>query len=645
MTDTAQTARPVGLARFIEWAGQRYGELPALRPKGCEAVSYTQLRDTVRNMGRSLMAAGVAPGDRVAILGETSLAWTYAHFATLSVGAVVVPVYPTAGDEELAWVLGDSGATVVLCDAPEQAGRAAGVRAGGAGNRAAGDGGTADGHEESAEGHGESAEGRGVSAPRHGGSDAGDGGSKARCNGSVPSRGGAAAGPPVILLLSELGQLPQGDVTVDDLLGRAASVGSDDLAEIVYTSGTTGPPKGCCLTHGNLSAVLDGGARMIEGGPGDRTYLYLPLAHLLAQLIQFNTLMFGSELCYFGGRIEDVIGELAEIRPTHLPSVPRLFEKVHAAVQSLAESQEGGAERFAEAVRIGVLAAEGRLPEELRGAYEAADTALYGLVRGAFGGRLRWALTGAAPIAPQTLDFLRACSIPVYEGYGLTESGGVISLNRPDAVRYGTVGRPYPGCDIRITEEGEVLARGAMIFPGYYGEGGAAKDGTHEALDPEGWLHTGDLGCLDGDGYLSITGRKKDLIITSSGKNLAPALIEQAVQQSRYVSHAVLVGDRRPHPVALITLDAEEITAWAAREGHELGARPGRHPAVRELARQAVEAANARASRPARIRAFAVLDEDFTIASGALTPTLKVRRRAVLERYAAEIEELYAVGP
>ncbi|MCX5204965.1 AMP-dependent synthetase/ligase [Streptomyces sp. NBC_00237] len=676
MTDTVDTPevrpRPAALSGFAEWVGARYGDLPALREKGAGPVSYARFRERVREAGRGLMAAGVSAGDRVGILGETCADWTYAHFAVLAVGGVVVPVYPTAGDDEVAWVLGDSGAALVLCQTASQAERVravTGAPAEGAGGSGAG---------ASPEGVGGTGVGAGASPERAGGTRVGRGRS-----GVGPERGGrplarpsrprGAAPPPKeagraegvapppkgagraegvgrlgegagvgggvrTVLLGELVGLPVHGVTVEDFLGRGEGVRAEDLASIVYTSGTTGPPKGCRLTHANFAAVLDGGAEMIRGGPGDVTYLYLPLAHLLAQLIELNTLMFGGELCYFGGRIEDVIGELAEVRPTHLPSVPRFFEKVHATVLGLAEAQEGGRERFEEAVRIGVLAAEGRLPESDREAYEAAEESLYGLVRAAFGGRVRWALTGAAPIAPQTLDFLRACGIPVYEGYGMTESGGVISLNRPGAVRYGSVGRAYPGCEIRIAEgDGEVLARGGMVFPGYEGN----ADASREVLDADGWLHTGDLGVLDEDGYLTITGRKKDLIITSAGKNLTPSLVEHAVQQSRYVSYAVMAGDRRPHPVALITLDAEEIAAWAAREGHELGERPGRHPAVRELVREAVEAANAQVSRPARLRAFAVLDEDLSIADGTLTPTLKVRRKAVLERYAAEIEELY----
>ncbi|HET6858654.1 MAG TPA: long-chain fatty acid--CoA ligase [Streptomyces sp.] len=571
--------RPDTLAEFTEWAGEQYADHPALRFKGpagaWSSVSYAELRDVVREIGRGLIGGlGVAPGDRVAILSETRPEWTYAHFAALAAGAVVVPVYPTAGDEELAWVLGDSGASVVICENAARAARVEGVRAG-------------------------------LPALRR------------------------------VVLMDALGALP-GPAPLAALLERAAAVRAENTAEIVYTSGTTGPPKGCLLTHGNIGAVLESNLDLIEGGPGDSTYLYLPLAHLLAQLIEFTTVLHGSELCYFGGRIEDVVSELAEARPTHLPSVPRLFEKIHSVVLSLAESQEGGRERFAEAVRIGVLAADGQLPEELKGAYEDADQRLYSLVRAAFGGRLRWALTGAAPIAPQTLDFLRACGVAVFEGYGMTESGGAISLNHPGAVRYGTVGRPIAGCEVRIGEDGEVLARGPMVFPGYHGN----ERATRETLDADGWLHTGDLGALDEDGYLSITGRKKDLIITSSGKNLTPSLVELAVQQSRFVSHAVLVGDRRPYPVALITLDADEIAGWATRTGQD----PKDRTAVRSLVQEAVDAANAQVSRPARIRAFAVLDEDFTVDSGVLTPTLKVRRKAVTERYAREIEALYGEG-
>ncbi|MEU6055585.1 AMP-dependent synthetase/ligase [Streptomyces xanthochromogenes] len=571
--------RPSTLAVFTEWAAGRHPDQPALRYRdaGGEWVSvgYTELRDTVRRTARGLLALGIRAGDRVAILSETRPEWTYAHFACLAAGAVVVPVYPTAGDEEAAWVLADSAAKAVICEGPAEAARVEGLR----------------------------------------------GKLPALDHVLLMTGEGAPGGPagPLAGLAARAEAVP-----LPDLLARAEAVRPDDDAELVYTSGTTGLPKGCRLTHGNMGAVQDATLHLIEGGHGDRTYLYLPLAHLLAQLIQFSTLLYGGELCYFGGRIEDVVGELAEAQPTHLPSVPRLFEKVYSVVRSLAEAKAGGGERFDAAVAIGVLAAEGRLPSERREEYEAADASLFGLVRAAFGGRLRWALTGGAPIDPTVLDFLRACGIRVFEGYGMTESAGVISLNHPGAVRYGTVGRPVRGCEVRIADDEEVLARGPMIFPGYH----ANALGTAEALDAEGWLHTGDLGALDADGYLTITGRKKDLIITSAGKNLTPSHVELAIERSRFVSHAVMVGDRRPYPVALITVDGQETA--------------GRRPEeVRELVHEAVEAANAEVSRPARIREFAVLPQDFTVESGELTPTLKVRRRVVIERYAAEIEGLY----
>ncbi|MFF4293257.1 AMP-dependent synthetase/ligase [Streptomyces vinaceus] len=582
--------RPETLAVFTEWAAMRYGDETALRHRngdgggdggggadgGWTTVTYTALRERVRHTGRALIGLGVRPGERVAVLAETRPAWTYTHFGLLAAGAVLVPVYPTAGEEELAWVLSDAEAVAVVCDDAAQAERVEALR------------------------------------PK------------------LPALRAVVR----MDALADMERAPEAE-----LLERARRVTPDADASIIYTSGTTGLPKGCRLTHGNMGAIQDATLPLIQGGPGDSTYLYLPLAHVLAQLIQFTTLMEGGELCYFGGRIEDVLSELAEARPTHLPSVPRLFEKVHSVVLSMAESQEGGAERFREAVRIGVLAAEGRLPEADRPAWEEAEKNLYSLVRGAFGGRLNQAVTGAAPIAPATMEFLRACGIAIFEGYGMTETAGLISLNHPGAARHGTVGRPIAGCEVRIAQDGEILVRGPMVFPGYHANPAA----TERALDAEGWLHTGDLGELDADGFLSITGRKKELIITSAGKNITPTEVEFAVQRSRYVSRAVLIGDRRPHPVALITLDADEIAAWARREGLDLDLpAAAAHPAVRALVEEAVTEANATVSRPARIRAFRILPEDFTIEAGTLTPTLKLRRTAVAQRYAAEIDALYA---
>lgn len=364
--------RPSTLAVFTQWTEERYGPETALRFRspdgGWQTRTYGELGAEARAVGRALLGLGVAAGERVAVVAETRPQWTYTHFGVLAAGAVLVPVYPTAGEEELAWVLSDSEAVVVVCDDARQAARVEALRA------------------------------------------------------RLPVLR-------AVVLMDELPAplLPQDPALESALLARAAAVTPAADASIVYTSGTTGLPKGCRLTHGNLGAIQDATLPLIKGGPGDSTYLYLPLAHMLAQLIQITTLLEGGELCYFGGRIEDVLAELSEVAPTHLPSVPRLFEKLHSVVLSLAEAREGGRERFEAAVRVGVLAADGRLPDELREEYEEAEKSLYALVRGAFGGRLKWALTGGAPIAPATLDFLRACGITVYEGYGMTESGGVIS--------------------------------------------------------------------------------------------------------------------------------------------------------------------------------------------------------------------------
>ncbi|SDL21792.1 AMP-dependent synthetase/ligase [Streptomyces indicus] len=585
------TEAPKSLAVLADWAAERYGGRPALRfrtPDGPHSLSYAELRATVRQVARGLMGLGVRADDRVAVLGETRPEWTYAQLGAFAAGAVVVPVYPTAGDEEVVWVLTNSGSSVVICENPAQAAKIERLRARLPGVR------------------------------------------------DVVLMTEAADKDLDLLRLPD----PSPEQALD---ARAQARSDDDVATVIYTSGTTGMPKGCTLTHGNFAAVREGTLDLIPEGEGDSTYLYLPLAHAMAQLVQFKTVLKGSELIYFGGRVEDIVGELAEARPTHLPSVPRLFEKIHSVVLGLAEGQEGGRARFEEALRVGVAMADVRERSEepdpgLLEAWRAADEKLFSLVRAAFGGRLKWALTGAAPIAPATLTFLRACGISLFEGYGMTESGGVVSLNHPAAYRFGSVGRPMPGCEVRIAEDGEVLTRGPHVFLGYHADPAA----TAEALDAEGWLHTGDLGRLDEDGYLFITGRKKDLIITSGGKNLTPSLTEFALQQSRFVSRAVMVGDHRPYPVALLTLDEEEIRGWAAREGITLTSL--QDPRIHTLIEEAVETANTQLARPARIRAFAILDEDFDIEGGLLTPSMKVRRKAVLERYADRIEALYAKG-
>ncbi len=387
-----------------------------------------------------------------------------------------------------------------------------------------------------------------------------------------------------------------------ELDGRLAAIDPGDPAVVIYTSGTTGPPKGCVLTHRNWLTLCEINERLPYVVDGDVVYLFLPLAHVFAQITQFACLHAGATLAYFGGDVRAVVPELAEIRPTFLPSVPRIFEKLYTAFSAAPPGE-----------------------------------ALYAKVRAAFGGRLRMALSGAAPIAPAVLEFFAAAGVPVLEGYAMTETSGVGTVNTLQHHRIGSVGVAAPGTRLRLAEDGEVLMSGPHVFAGYWDDPAA----TAQSI-VDGWLHTGDLGTLDAEGFLTITGRKKDIIITSGGKNIAPANLETDLRQSRWVSHALVYGDRRPYPVALLTLDPEEILPWAEERGlpQDLGAL-ATHPEVRALVGEVVETVNARYARAAQIKRFAILSRDLTLEAGELTPTLKVKRMVVHRNHADDLESLY----
>jgi long-chain acyl-CoA synthetase len=491
-------------------AAARFGDRPALRFRRDDAwvdQSFAELAATTAAIAGGLVAAGLTPGDRVCILGQTCPEWTQLALGVIAAGGVVVPIYPTSSDIEREWIVGNSGATMVLSPS------------------------------------------------------------------DVPSLMGEPVASP-------------------------ATVDPSGPCLIIYTSGTTGPPKGCVLTHSNWLAVCRFTEELDYLTADDVVYLFLPLAHVFAQLVQFGCLHAGATLAYFGGDIRRVVPEIAEVRPTFLPSVPRIFEKLHAA---------------------------------LAGRVDAAT------VRAALGGRLRMALSGAAPISPAVLEFFRDAGAPVVEGFGMTESTGCGTVSTLARHRLGTVGVAAPGTSIRIAEDGEILMAGPHVFAGYWQD----EEATKQTL-VDGWLHTGDLGTVDEDGFVTITGRKKDIIITSSGKNIAPAETENQLRQSRYVSQAVVFGDRRPYPVALITLDPDEIVPWAVERGLPSDlASLSASPEVRDLIQAVVDEANARVSQPARIKRFAVLDRDFTLEDGELTPTLKLKRAVTHTNHAAVIEALY----
>jgi long-chain acyl-CoA synthetase len=550
-------------------------------------ASYAEVGTIASEIARGLIDLGLEPGDRVAILCATRPEWAYASFGITSAGGVVVPIYPTNSPDECQWVAGNSGARFIVC---EDAGQLAKIRA-------------------------------------------------------VRDQLGALEEAIVIDASGDT----EGAISLEDLrergrgrdaaevTERARAVRPEDPYTFIYTSGTTGPPKGCVLSHGNYRSVLTMCEEIRVLEPGDLVYLYLPLAHSYALLIQLLAVDLGAGVAYWGGDPKQIVPELMAVKPTYMPSVPRIFEKIYTLVTS-----NGDPEQIRKATEVGLkvreLEAAGQpVPEALQAGFEKADAELFGNVRNVFGGRLKQANTGAAPIAREILEFFYAAGVPVLEGYGMTETSTVSTTQTIEDHRFGTVGKALPGCEIRIADDGEILVRGPHIFGGYY----KMQDKSFGAIE-DGWLHTGDLGSLDEDGFLTITGRKKDIIITAGGKNLTPANLENDLKQSRWISQAVMYGDRRPYPVALITLDPEEIVTFAREHGlPEDQAALANEPKVRELIQGVLDEVNEKYARVEQIKRFAILDHDLSQETGELTPTLKVKRNIVNEKYADLFEELY----
>jgi len=374
------------------------------------------------------------------------------------------------------------------------------------------------------------------------------------------------------------------------------------------------------------------------------SYLYLPLAHSFALLIQLAAFDLGSTLAYFGGDAKQIVPELMEVKPTYLPSVPRVFEKIYTLAHGAIEAQPPAERRRAQAaIELGVKVRDminhgEPVPEEMQKQFDEDDEELFKNVRAIFGGRVRHATSGAAPIAREILEFFYACGVPVLEGYGMTETATAATISTLENHRFGTVGRALPGVQLKIADDGEILIKGPNIFQGYHNR----ADASFGAIE-DGWLHTGDLGSIDEDGYLSITGRKKDIIITAGGKNLTPANIENDLKQCRWISQAVMHGDQRPYPVVLITLDEEEIPVYA-REHNLPEDIPAlsRSPEIRALIQHELDQANAKYAQVEQVKKFAILDHDLAQATGELTPTLKVKRNIVNEKYAGVFDALYA---
>ncbi|HEY1511846.1 MAG TPA: long-chain fatty acid--CoA ligase [Solirubrobacteraceae bacterium] len=594
MADTTSGTIASTVASLPSSAAERFGSNSAARFKDGDEwreISYAEMGEAIDEIALGLVDLGIEVGDRVCLLAETRVEWTMVSLGISAAGAVVVPVYPTNSPAECKWVVGNAGARAIFCENEGQKQKIDDVR-------------------------------------------------------------------------DELGELEHvigvdaggGELTLDELRARGRArdhgelaarqerVSPDDAYTIVYTSGTTGPPKGVVLTHANAMSVC----QMIEElefvEPGDVTYLYLPLAHVFALLTMLATVDEGTTLIYFGGNTREILGELIETEPTYVPSVPRIFEKLYAAAMKMVESGgEEERERFQKAVKLGVEVRNRRqrgeeVPEELSKPFDRADEEIFQRVRGLFGGHVRQAVSGAAPIAPDILEFFYAAGVPVLEGWGMTETMGVGTVGTLDHFKFGTVGRALPGIEIKIADDGEILCKGPHIFREYWDN----PEATEETMS-DGWLRTGDLGELDDEGFLKITGRKKDIIITAGGKNLTPANIENDLKQSRFISQAVMYGDRKPYPVAMITLDPDEIVPWAKEQGlPEEIETLAEHEQVHEMVQAELDRANSNYARVEQIKKFTILDHDLSIETGELTPSLKVKRNVIYDRYADLFESLYS---
>ena len=554
-------------------------------------VTWREFAEHVRAVAAGFIAAGIRPGDRIALMSRTRFEWTVADLAILTAGGVTVPIYPTSSLEQVKWILSDSGAVAVITETGDQAEMVASVRA------------------------------------------------------SLPALayvweidGGRLSG------LDDI-RLRGAQVTPEQIEQRRHTRGASDIAEIVYTSGTTGRPKGCMLSHGNIVAntrncMLNDGFPKVFNEKAS-SLLFLPLAHSYAQLIQYGAIYSRTVLGL--ADMADAVAELPSYRPTVVLSVPRLWEKAYnTAKRTAGQGARGKIFARAEATAVAYSQAmdAGGPGLTLRLEHAAYDRLVYGKMRAALGGHVQYAWSAAAPLGTRLGHFFRGCGINVLEGYGLTETSPATNSNTPGAQRIGTVGRPIPGCTIRIAPDGEILVKGHMVFQGYWNN----ETATKEIVDTDGWLHTGDLGRLDDDGFLAITGRKKDLIVTAAGKNVAPAVLEDRLRAHWLVSQCLVVGDARPYIAALLAADTEALAQWKADNGRPESATVGNlahdHSLMSEF-QAAVDYANKAVSHAEAIKKFVILEKDFTEEGGQLTPTMKVRRQAVMEQYAAQIAALY----
>jgi long-chain acyl-CoA synthetase len=552
-------------------------------------VTAAAFKDEVCALAKGFIAAGVTPGMRVALMSHTRYEWTLIDYALWTAGAIVVPIYETSSAEQAEWILSNSATRAVIAENDAFAAMIAAIR-----DR--------------------------LPALDH----------LWHLEDDLPSITAAGA-----------------EVSDETVAERAKSRTASDVATLIYTSGTTGRPKGCELTHENLLAVVRnaifGPLATINSG-GASTVLFLPLAHVFARFIEVMTLEAGIVLGHCEN-MADLLPDLASFQPTFLLAVPRVFEKVYNGAEARATG-EGRGKIFARATRTAVayseaLDAPGGPGLGLRVSHAVFDRLVYGKLRAALGGKARWAVSGGAALAPRLGHFFRGAGVCVLEGYGLTETSAPLSVNRPERQKIGTVGLPLPGVAVRIADDGEVLVQGKSVFPAYWQDETATKD----SFTADGWYQTGDIGELDDEGFLTITGRKKEMIVTAGGKNVAPVVLEDRMRMHALISQCMVVGDGRPFVGVLVTIDPEAFGPWKERHGKpaDAGVADLRDdPDLNAEIQAAVDDANQAVSRAESIRKFRILDRDFTQEQGHLSAKLGIKRSVLVKEFASDIEALYS---
>ena len=553
-----------------------------------QEVTWKEFGDEVASVAKGLIASGVEAGDRVALQAKTRYEWTVLDFAIWRAGGVVVPIYDSSSADQVAWILSDSGATALIVETAEHADAVDSIRS-------------------------EAPDLKSVFVID---------------DGAVDQL--VAAG---------------GDVADGELDERRATLKADSVATLIYTSGTTGRPKGCELTHSNFLFEIENGMTLLGTflNVDGSILLFIPLAHVLARVIEVGSVKTRTVIGHTPD-VKNLLDDLADFKPTFVLAVPRVFEKVFNSAKAKAEA-DGKGKIFDIAAQVAIdwskAQDSGGAGLLLKAQHTLFDKLVYSKLRAALGGRCMGAISGGAPLGERLGHFYRGIGVTVFEGYGLTETTAAASVNHDEAIRIGTVGRPLPGVDAKIAGDGELLLRGGIVMRGYWKNDKA----TEENIDGEGWFHTGDLGEIDDDGYLKITGRKKEILVTAGGKNVSPGVLEDGLRSHALISQCIVVGDGRPFIAALITLDTDALPGWLESQGKPKDMSPEDLQDDEELNAEidkAVKDANKAVSHAESIKKFRILASDFTEENGMLTPSLKLKRSVVMKEYDDEVEKLYA---